>query len=121
MVILVIYLESGMYEVTLYMLASSFGQISLGAFDLFSYDGILYASNEINRMFAFAFSFAFPLFFIGFIMDIYYAYGTKSMPAFSPFIITFQIKFALIFLFMMLGLDIFAESFTNYFINKFEN
>jgi len=120
MVILVIYLESGMYEITLYMLASSFGQISLGAFDLFSFDGISYASEEINRMFAFAFSFAFPLFFIGFIMDVYYSYGTKSMPAFSPFIITFQIKFALIFVFMMLGLDIFADSFNNYFISKFE-
>jgi len=119
-IILVIYLESGMYEVTIYMLAGSFGQISLGAFDLFSYDGITYASNEINRMFAFAFSFAFPLFFIGFILDVYYAYGTKSMPAFSPFVITFQIKFALIFIFMLFGIDIFVDSFTNYFISKFE-
>jgi len=120
MIILVIYLESGMYEITLYMLSSSFGQISLGTFDLFSYNGISYASNEINRMFAFAFSFAFPLFFVGFILDVYYAYGTKSMPAFSPFVITFQIKFALIFIFMMFGLDIFVDSFTNYFITKFE-
>ena len=40
MVILVIYLESGMYEITIYMLAVSFGEISLGAFDLFSYDGV---------------------------------------------------------------------------------
>lgn len=119
-IILVIYLESGMYEVTIYMLSSSFGQIALGTFDLFSYDGISYASKEINRMFSFAFSFAFPLFFIGFIMDVYYAYGTKSMPAFSPFIITFQIKFALIFIFMMLGLDIFVDSFNQYFISKFE-
>lgn len=119
-IILVIYLESGMYEVTIYMLAGSFGQISLGTFDLFSYDGIAYASNEINRMFAFSFSFAFPLFFIGFIMDVYYAYGTKSMPAFSPFVITFQIKFALIFIFMLFGLDVFVDSFNNYFISKFE-
>ena len=74
------------------MLATSFGHISLGTFDLFSYDGILYASQEINRMFAFAFSFALPLFFIGFILDVYYGYGTKSMPAFSPFVVTFQIK-----------------------------
>ena len=120
LVILVIYLESGMYEITIYMLATSFGNISLGAFDLFSYDGIAYASQEINRMFAFAFSFAFPLFFIGFIMDIYYGYGTKSMPAFSPFVITFQIKFALIFIFMMFGMEIFVDSFTAYFVNKFE-
>jgi len=119
MVILVIYLETGMYEITLYVLANSFGQISLGAFDLFSYNGILYAATEINRMFAFAFSFAFPLFFVGFLMDIYYGYGTKSMPSFSPFIITFQIKFALIFIFMMLGLNIFVESFSDYFIGKF--
>ncbi|MEA2016958.1 MAG: flagellar biosynthetic protein FliR [Campylobacterota bacterium] len=120
MVILAIYLETGMYEITIYMLATSFGTISLGAFDLFSYNGILYASQEINRMFAFAFSFAFPLFFVGFIMDVYYGYGTKSMPAFSPFIITFQIKFSLIFIFMMLGMEIFVDSFTAYFVNKFE-
>lgn len=120
MIILVIYLESGMYEVTIYMLANSFGQVSLGEFNIFSYDGIFYASTEINRMFAFAFAFAFPLFFVGFILDVYYAYGTKSMPAFSPFVITFQIKFALIFTFLLFGLDIFVDSFTNYFISKFE-
>lgn len=120
LVILVIYLESGMYEITIYMLAYSFGEISLGTFNLFSYDGILYASQEINRMFAFAFSFAFPLFFIGFILDVYYGYGTKSMPAFSPFVVTFQIKFALIFIFMMFGFEIFVDSFTAYFTSKFE-
>lgn len=120
LLILVIYLESGMYEVTLYMLAQSFGTITLGTFNLYSYDGIMYATQEINRMFAFAFSFAFPLFFIGFILDVYYGYGTKSMPAFSPFVVTFQIKFALIFIFMMFGFEIFADSFTNYFIGKFE-
>lgn len=120
MVILVIYLESGMYEITLYMLADSFGQVSLGTFNLFTYDGIEYASSEINRMFAFAFAFAFPLFFVGFVLDVYYSYGTKSMPAFSPFVITFQIKFALIFLFLLFGMDIFVDSFTNYFISKFE-
>lgn len=119
-VILVIYLESGMYEITIYMLAKSFGTISLGTFDLFSYNGILYASQEINRMFAFAFSFAFPLFFVGFIIDVYYGYGTKSMPAFSPFIITFQIKFTLIFIFIMLGFETFVDSFNAYFISKFE-
>lgn len=42
------------------------------------------------------------------------------MPAFSPFVVTFQIKFALIFVFMMFGFEIFADSFTNYFIGKFE-
>jgi len=120
LVIMVIYLESGMYEITIYMLSLSFDQISLGTFDLFSYDGVTYAANEINRMFAFSFSFAFPLFFIAFIMDIYYAYGTKSMPAFSPFVITFQIKFALIFIFLLFGMDVFVDSFTHYFISKFE-
>ncbi|MEA2049949.1 MAG: flagellar biosynthetic protein FliR [Campylobacterota bacterium] len=119
-IILVIYLESGMYEVTIYMLAQSFGTISLGEFNLYSFDGIKYAIQEINRMFTFAFSFAFPLFFIGFILDVYYGYGTKSMPSFSPFVITFQIKFTLIFLFMMFGLEMFVDSFTNYFIGKFE-
>ena len=115
LVILVIYLESGMYEVTIYILSTSFGNITLGSFNIFDYNGILVASQEINKMFAFAFSFAFPLFFIAFIMDIYYGYGTKSMPSFSPFIITFQIKFALIFIFMMLGLEVFSDAFINYF------
>jgi len=118
LIVLVIYLESGMYEITIYILGSSFDKIALGTFDIFTYDGILYASNEINRMFAFAFSFAFPLFFIGFILDVYYAYGTKSMPSFSPFIVTFQIKFSLIFIFMMLGLEMFSEAFIEYFTTK---
>lgn len=120
LVILVIYLESGMYEVTVYMLAYSFGSITLGEFNLFDFNGITIAINEINQMFVFAFSFAFPLFFIGFILDVYYGYGTKSMPAFSPFIVTFQIKFTLIFVFMMLGLEVFVDSFNAYFIQKFE-
>eukprot|EP01156_Anaeramoeba_ignava_P015040 Anaeramoba_ignava/a611315_6.p1 GENE.a611315_6~~a611315_6.p1 ORF type:complete len:251 (+),score=-16.17 a611315_6:117-869(+) len=120
LVILVIYLESGMYEITVYMLAQSFGSITLGSFNLYSYDGIAIAIKEINAMFAFAFSFAFPLFFIGFILDIYYGYGTKSMPAFSPFVVTFQIKFTLIFIFMMLGFEVFVDTFTAYFIGKFE-
>ncbi len=119
-IILVIYLESGMYEVTLYMLSQSIGSIHLGSFNIYSFDGISYAIKEINMMFGFAFSFAFPLFFIGFILDVYYGYGTKSMPSFSPFVITFQIKFTLIFIFMMLGLEVFVDSFTNYFITKFE-
>jgi len=119
-IILVIYLESGMYEVTIYMLSHSFGDIALGTFNLYDYDGIVYATKEINKMFAFAFSFVFPLFFIGFIMDVYYGFGTKSMPSFSPFIITFQIKFTLIFIFLMLGVEVFIDSFTTYFIGKFE-
>ncbi len=119
MVVLVLYFQTGMYEITLMMLSQSFGMISLGTFNLYSYDGIAIAIKEITNMFAFAFSFAFPLFFIGFIMDIYYGYGTKSMPAFSPFVITFQIKFTLIFLFMMMGFEIFADVFTAYFVNKF--
>jgi len=119
MIVLVLYFQTGMYEVTLLMLNQSFGTISLGTFNLFDYDGVTFAIKEITNMFAFAFSFAFPLFFIGFIMDIYYGYGTKSMPAFSPFVITFQIKFTLIFVFMMLGLEIFADTFKAYFMNKF--
>ena len=119
MIVLVLYFQTGMYEITLLMLSQSFSLISLGTFDLFAYDGIKIAIKEISNMFAFAFAFSFPLFFIGFIMDLYYSYGTKSMPAFSPFVITFQIKFTLIFVFMMLGFEIFADSFTSYFMNKF--
>ena len=119
LIALILYFETGMYEVTLVMLTYSFDTITLGSFDLFSYDGISMTIIEIKKMFAFAFSIAFPLFFIGFVLDVYYAYGTKSMPAFSPFVVTFQLKFAIIFLFMMFGMEIFAEVFRDYFINKF--
>ncbi len=118
-IILILYFETGMYEVTLVMLHMSFDSIHLGGFNIFNYDGVSFAIDEVKKMFAFAFSFAFPLFFIGFVLDVYYGYGTKSMPAFSPFVITFQVKFILIFVFMLLGMEIFAESFKNYFINKF--
>lgn len=121
MLVLVLYFESGMYEVTLLVLGHSIGSITLGEFNLYSYDGISLAIKEIGHMFLFAFAFAFPLFFIGFILDIFYAYGTKSMPAFSPFVLTFQIKFILIFIFLMLGLDIFTYSLENYFIDKFNS
>ena len=117
---LAIFFETGMYEMTFSILAKSFAMMHLGTFDIFSYDGVFLAINEINRMFAFTFAFAFPLFFIGFVIDLYYGYGTKSMPAFSPFVITFQLKFALIMIFLMLGLEVFTEAFTNYFITKFE-
>jgi len=118
LVILVIYLESDMYELTIYMLYHSFGTISLGNFNIYDYDGIAYITKEINQMFSFALIFALPLFFIGFIIDVYYGYGTKSMPSFSPFIITFQIKFTLIFIFMMLGLNMFIDNFILYFTEK---
>lgn len=116
---ILIFFETGMYEVTILMLAKSFDMVQLGAFNIFDFDGIQIAIDEIKRMFSFAFSFALPLFFIAFITDVYYGYGTKSMPAFSPFIITFQIKFFLIFVFMMLGFEIFVESFKDYFMSKF--
>lgn len=119
MVILVLYFQTGMYEMTILMLAKSIGMIHLGTFSLSDYDVMKMAIDEITHMFIFAFSFAFPLFFISFILDVYYGYGTKSMPAFSPFVLTFQIKFTLIFIFMMLGLDVFTSSFTEYFISKF--
>ena len=120
MIVLVLYFETGMYEVTLYMLSHSIGLIHLGEFNLYDYDGVKMAAKEVSNMFLFAFSFSFPLFFIGFILDIYYSYGTKSMPSFSPFIVTFQIKFTLIFLFLMVGIDIFVNAFESYFINKFQ-
>lgn len=117
---LMLFFQAGMYEMTIVILAKSFSMIHLGSFDVFSINGIKLAVDEINRMFAFSFTFALPLFFIGFILDLYYGYGTKSMPAFSPFIITFQLKFALIFIFLIFGLEILSEAFTEYFISKFE-
>jgi flagellar biosynthetic protein FliR len=119
MIVLVLYFQTDMYEITLLALGQSFDTISLGAFNLFDYDGINLAIKEIANMFIFAFSFAFPLFFISFIMDVYYGYGTKSMPAFSPFVITFQVKFTLIFVFMMLGFDTFVNIFKTYFMSRF--
>lgn len=116
---IMIFLNSGMYEMTIVLLAKSFSMVHLGSFNIFSYDGIAIAAKEIHRMFSFAFSFALPLFFIGFIMDIYYGYGTKSMPSFSPFVITFQMKFGLIFLFLLMGFNIFVDSFTDYLISTF--
>lgn len=119
-IVIALFFQTGMYEMTLVILVKSFAMIHLGTFDIFSYDGIQIAIDEIKRMFSFAFAFALPLFFIGFIMDVYYGYGTKSMPAFSPFVITFQLKFALIFLFLIFGMEAFTEAFTNYFITKFQ-
>ena len=117
---LMLFFQTGMYEMTLVILVKSFSIIHLGTFNIFSYDGIQLAIDEIKRMFAFAFAFALPLFFIGFILDVYYGYGTKSMPAFSPFVVTFQLKFALIFIFLILGMEMFTEAFTEYFIAKFQ-
>lgn len=119
-IILMVFFQTGMYEMTLVILVKSFSMINLGSFDIFSYDGIQLAIDEIKRMFSFAFAFALPLFFIGFILDVYYGYGTRSMPSFSPFVITFQLKFALIFVFLILGMEILTESFTEYFITKFQ-
>lgn len=117
---LMLFFQTGMYEMTIAILVKSFSMIHLGTFNIFTYDGIQLAIDEINRMFSFAFSFALPLFFIGFILDVYYGYGTKSMPAFSPFVVTFQLKFALIFIFLILGMQVFSEAFTEYFISKFQ-
>ena len=119
-VALMLFFQTGMYEMTLVILVKSFSIIHLGAFDIFSYNGIQLAIDEVKRMFAFAFAFALPLFFIGFILDVYYGYGTKSMPSFSPFVITFQLKFALIFVFLIFGMEIFTEAFTDYFIEKLQ-
>jgi flagellar biosynthetic protein FliR len=117
---LMLFFQTGMYEMTIVILVKSFSLIHLGSFDIFSYNGIQLAIDEIKRMFTFAFAFALPLFFIGFIMDMYYGYGTRSMPSFSPFVITFQLKFALIFIFLILAMEVFSEAFTNYFIDKFQ-
>ena len=119
-VALMLFFQTGMYEVTLVVLVKSFSVIHLGSFDIFSYDGIQLAIDEVKRMFAFAFAFALPLFFISFILDIYYGYATKSMPSFSPFVITFQLKFALIFIFLILGMEVFTESFVEYFTSEFQ-
>jgi flagellar biosynthetic protein FliR len=117
---LMLFFQTGMYEMTLVILVKSFSMIHLGSFDIFSYNGIQLAIDEIKRMFSFAFAFALPLFFIGFILDIYYGYGTKSMPSFSPFVVTFQLKFAFIFIFLILGMEIFTNAFVDYFISKFQ-
>lgn len=119
-VALMLFFQTGMYDMTLVILVKSFSSIHLGTFDLFHYNGVMLAIDEIKRMFSFALAFALPLFFIGIIMDIYYSYGTKSMPSFSPFVITFQLKFALIFIFLIFAMETFANAFTEYFIDKLQ-
>lgn len=49
---LMLFFQTGMYEMTLVILVKSFTMINLGTFDIFSYDGIQLAINEIKRMFA---------------------------------------------------------------------
>ena len=110
-----VFFETGMYEMVLMLLSESFSSISLGAFDIYHYNGISIASRELTRMMLFAFSFAFPLFFIGFIMDIFFGYATRNTPSFSVFVVTFQLKFMFIFGFMILGIRIFIDNFKEYF------
>ncbi len=119
-VALMLFFQTDMYNMTLVILVKSFSMINLGTFDIFTYNGIMFAIDEIKRMFAFSLAFALPLFFIGIIMDIYYSYGTKSMPSFSPFVITFQLKFALIFIFLIFAMETFSNAFTEYFIDKLQ-
>lgn len=119
-VALVLFFQTGMYEMTLVILVKSFSMIHLGTFNIFNYNGIMLAIDEIKRMFAFSLAFALPLFFIGMIMDIYYGYATKSMPSFSPFVITFQLKFGLIFVFLIYAMETFSNAFTEYFVDKLQ-
>src|SRR5574344_1246318 len=64
---IVLFFQTGLYEMTLVILVKSFSVIHLGTFDIFSYNGIQVAIDEVKRMFTFAFAVALPLFFIGFI------------------------------------------------------
>jgi len=119
MIAALVYFQTGMYKITILLLASSVGDIQIGSFNLFDYHGIDIAIREIKAMIGFAFAFALPLFFVSFVLDIYYSYGTKSMQSFSPFVLTFQVKFALVFAFLIFGMQIFITSFVNYFFDKF--
>ena len=119
MIAALVYFQTGMYKITILLLASSVGDIQIGSFNIFDYNGIDIAIREIKAMIEFAFAFALPLFFVSFVLDIYYSYGTKSMQSFSPFVLTFQIKFALVFAFLIFGMQVFISSFVNYFFNKF--
>ena len=110
-----VFLETGMYEAVLMLLANSLDSIHLGSFNIYDYNGISLATSELTRMMLFAFSFSFPLFFIGTIMDIFFGYSTRNTPSFSVFVITFQLKFMLIFGFLILGISIFIDNFKEYF------
>ena len=52
---LALFFETSMYEMTIVMMVKSFSMVTLGAFDVFSFDGIEFAMLEINRMFATSF------------------------------------------------------------------
>jgi flagellar biosynthetic protein FliR len=116
-IIIITFFMTGMHEVMLMGIAKSFDSIQLGGFLLSHYNGIDMIISELSRMMLFAFSIAMPVFFISMTMDIFFGYATRSMPQFSVFVVTFQLKFILIFFVMTYIISIMVEKFKEYFLS----
>ncbi len=117
MIIIIFFFITGMHEVMLIGVAKSFESIQLGAFILYEYKGIEMIIQELSRMMLFALSIALPVFFISMTMDLFFGYATRSMPQFSVFVVTFQLKFILIFFVMTYIISILVEKFKEYFLS----
>ena len=117
-IIIAFFFQTGMYEMTIVMLVKSFSMVHLGSFDIFTYDGVQIAIDEIKRMFTFAFAFALPLFFIGFIIDLYYGYGTKSMPSIFTFCNYISDEICNNFFVFVIGYGYFCRNFYRLFYRK---
>ncbi len=117
-IVIVVFFATGMHEIMIMGVAKSFESIQLGTFLLYEYEGIRMVTEELTRMMLFAFSISLPIFFISMTMDIFFGYATRSMPQFSVFVVTFQLKFILIFFALTYIISIFVEKFKDYFLSK---
>jgi len=112
-----IFFQTGIYQVMILGLNDSFISINLGKFILFEFDGIKIMMTEMQNMMEFAFSLALPLSFTALIVDVFLGYSVRSMPQFSIFVVTFQLKFLLIFTLLIFMLSILMENIKEYILH----
>jgi flagellar biosynthetic protein FliR len=112
-----IFFQTGIYQVMLLGLYDSMSSVELGRFIIFEYDGIKIMAKEITLMMQFAMSIALPLFFTALIVDVFLGYSVRSMPQFSIFVVTFQLKFMLIFIFLVYILSIIIDRFKEHILH----
>jgi flagellar biosynthetic protein FliR len=116
-IVIVVFFATGMHEIMLMGIAKSFEHVQLGAFVAQDYDVVNLLIIELKRMMLFAFSISLPVFFISMSMDMFFGYATRSMPQFSVFVVTFQLKFMLIFFVMTYIIAILVDKFKVYFLD----
>jgi flagellar biosynthetic protein FliR len=114
---ILVFFQTGIYHVMMLGLHQSFESVQLGKFILFEFDGIKIMMSEMQSMMEFAVSMALPLFFTALIVDVFLGYSVRSMPQFSIFVVTFQLKFVLIFLFMLYMLSIVMDKIKEYLLH----